>query len=110
MNTEQGQVIQDIDGNLKQKILELIERIYCKKYIGTLEVKHIKPIGVTVRFGLNNDEKPIYISAELDDISFLKYIEKELHSRHFDIVKYFLGYKEYPYNCHSDRRCIKCHD
>ena len=97
MNTEQGQVIQDIDGNLKQKILELIERIYCKKYIGTLEVKHIKPIGVTVRFGLNNDEKPIYISAELDDISFLKYIEKELHSRHFDIVKYFLGYKEYPY-------------
>ena len=74
MNTEQGQVIQDIDGNLKQKILELIERIYCKKYIGTLEVKHIKPIGVTVRFGLNNDEKPIYISAELDDISFLKCI------------------------------------
>ena len=60
MNIEQGQVIQDIDGNLKQKILELIERIYCKKYIGTLEVKHIKPIGVTVRFGLNNDEKPIW--------------------------------------------------
>ena len=104
------QVIQDIDGNLKQKILDLIERIYCKKYIGTLEVNHINPIGVTVRFGLNNDEKPIYISAELSDDDFMIFIEKELHSRRLDIVKYFLGYKDYPYNCNIDRRCIKCND
>lgn len=104
------QVTQDIDGKLKQQILELIEKIYCKKYIGTLKVNHINPIGVTVRFGILNNEKPIYISAELKDDQFLKYIEKELHLRHFDLDKYFVGYKEYSYHCPVDRRCIPCND
>ena len=102
-----GQVIHDIDGKLQQQILRLIERIYCKKYIGTLKVTHNNPTGITARFGILTDEKPIYISADLDDNSFLKYIEKELRLRHFDMVKFFVGYKESPYTCPVDRQCCK---
>nr|DAN37437.1 MAG TPA: hypothetical protein [Crassvirales sp.] len=110
MIIEPEQVIRETDGNIKEEILSIIEKIYCKKYIGTLEIYRIIPFGLIVRFGLNCNEKPIYIAAELSDDKFLKYMEKEIRSRRFDFVKYFIGYKEYPYNCNKDRRCIKCHE
>lgn len=110
MIIEPEQVTRETDGKLRNEILALIQKIYCAKYIGTLEVYRIIPLGVIVCFGLNCNEKPIYIAAELPDDKFLKYMEKEIRSRRFDFVKYFLGYKEYPYNCPKDRRCIKCHE
>lgn len=110
MIIEPEQVIRETDGKLKNEILKLIQQIYCAKYTGTLEIYRIIPLGVIVRFGLNCNENPIYIAAELPDDKFLKYMEKEIRSRRFDFVKYFLGYKEYPYNCPKDRRCIKCHE
>ena len=110
MIIEPEQVTRETDGKLRNEILALIQKIYCAKYIGTLEVYRIIPLGVIVRFGLNCNEKPIYIAAELPDDKFLKYMEKEIRLRRFDFVKYFLGYKEYPYNCPKDRRCIKCHE
>lgn len=110
MIIEPEQVTRETDGKLKNEILALIQKIYCAKYIGTLEVYRSIPSGIIVRFGLNCNEKPIYIAAELPDDKFLIYMEKEIRSRRFDFVKYFLGYKEYPYNCPKDRRCIKCHE
>lgn len=110
MIIEPEQVTRETDGKLRNEILALIQKIYCAKYIGTLEVYRVIPIGVIVRFGLNCHEKPVYIAAELEDDKFLKYMEKEIRLRRFDFVKYFLGYKEYPYNCPKDRRCIKCHE
>lgn len=103
-------VTQDSDGNLKEQILKLIEKIYCKKYIGSLEVFRNNPGGIITRFGLRCYEKPLYISADLPDDKFLIYMEKELRSRRFDFTKYFLGYKEDPYHCPTDRRCIKCNE
>ena len=78
---------------LEQAILDLIQRVYCKKYVG-----HIKcvPIcnnkGWTVILGLHNDYKPITISAELPDKKFLKFFEQELRDRDWNTVHWFTGY------------------
>lgn len=89
MIIEPEQVTRETDGKLKNEILALIQKIYCAKYIGTLEVYRSISSGIIVRFGLNCNEKPIYIAAELPDDKFLKYMEKEIRSRRFDFVKYF---------------------
>jgi hypothetical protein len=41
----------------------------------------------------NKPEHPISISAELKDSEFVKFVRKELRERHFELVKYFTGYK-----------------
>jgi len=46
--------------------------------------------------GFNKPDMPITISADLDDKHFLEFIKKELRDRHFDLVKYFTGYKYEP--------------
>jgi len=53
---------------IKQAILDIFMEVYEVKYVGTLEIKRIEPIGLIVRLGIMNDWKPMYISAELDDV------------------------------------------
>ena len=91
----------------KENILCLIEAIYHKKYIGTLEVSKLNP-GWRVRLGMNNTDKPIIISAELPDDKFLKFFREELLNRDLDSVSYFLGYKEYPDNGCPIKSSCKC--
>jgi len=87
-------------------ILSLIEDTYKKKYIGTIKVKKLKPIGWRVRLGMNNDDKPLYITAELPDNKFLKFFRLELLDRNWDCSEYFEGYKSYPDNgCPIDNSC-----
>lgn len=79
---------------MKDKILDLIECIYKKKYIGRIKVW--KDQAWNVRLGMNNDERPIFISAELPDDKFLKFFRRELQDRGWNVLQYFTGVKSYP--------------
>lgn len=81
---------------LKDSILQLIEQIYQKKYIGKLWITRLDPIGLQVKLGMNNVDKPIVISAQLEDQDFLNFFKEELRSRGLNTIKYFLGVKSYP--------------
>ena len=96
---------------IRQSILNTFTEVYNVKYVGSLEVERIEPIGLTVRLGIMNDLKPMYISAELDDVQFLKYFKKELYDRNLDMVEFFKGVKNYPDDCiqQIDTRC-GCHE
>lgn len=69
------------------KLLQAIEDIYNKKYIGYINVKELNPIGFDVSFG--NPEKPTHISAELNEDKFIKYFVQELRDRHLYDSQYF---------------------
>lgn len=86
------------EDEMKKAILCLIRKVYCKEYIGTLRLWKINPNGWVVRLGMNNDDKPIVISAELPDEKFLRYFEQELRDRNWDCSKWFIGVKSYPYH------------
>ena len=66
----------DINGSIKnmtqaeieQAIRDTIMEAYKSEYVGSLEITRINPIGLSVRLGIMNDLKPMYISAELDDV------------------------------------------
>jgi hypothetical protein len=47
----------------KQVILDAIEEVYKKRYVGTLKITKLTPVGYNIRLGMNNDDKPINISA-----------------------------------------------
>ncbi len=95
---------------LEQAILDLIQKVYCKKYVG-----HIKCIptchnnGWTVILGLHGDYKPITISAELPDKKFLKFFEQELRDRDWNTVHWFTGYQILDDGCPINKSC-KCND
>lgn len=94
---------------LEQAILELICRIYCKKYIGRLKVEDIfssfpyevKHIGYTLKMDLNKDEAPYVLSKEGDEKDFLEFIEKELRNAslvstdYFTAIQLYNNYDEY---------------
>lgn len=86
---------------IKYSILDIIEQVYQRKYIGKLYIARLDPIGLQVKFGMNNVDKPIVISAQLNDVDFLKFLKEELRSRGLNTVKYFLGVKSYPDNCNN---------
>lgn len=95
--TSEEQVIQ----NIKQYILEQIKQLYKKEYTGKLWVSELNPIGYQIKFGMNNNDKPLVISAELECNQFLKFMRKELIDRRMDLVKYFIGVKTYPDQCQN---------
>ena len=96
---------------IKQAIHAIITEAYNVRYVGSLEIKRIEPKGLSVRLGIMNDLKPMYISAELDDVQFLKYFKRELYDRNLDMVEFFKGVKNYPDDCiqQIDTRC-GCHE
>ena len=53
---------------IELRIRDIITEVYNVEYVGSLEVKRITPVGLIVRLGIMNDLKPMYISAELDDV------------------------------------------
>ena len=61
---------------LEQAIRDIIRRIYCKEYVGHMRCEPTcSGTGWTVLFGLNNDSRPIAITADLPDAKFLKFLE-----------------------------------
>lgn len=74
-------------------IRELIYKVYGELYIGKLKVKKLDTGGYDLILGLDVDEKPLHIAADLEWEEFLKYLEQELRSRHLHTTKYYTGYK-----------------
>lgn len=96
---------------IEQAIRCCFTEVYKVEYVGTLRVRRLDPIGIEVRLGIMNDYKPMYISAELDDVQFLKYFKRELYDRNLDMVEFFKGVKSYADDCLQklDDRC-GCHE
>lgn len=94
----------------------MIEQIYKRKYVGHIKIKRLCPIGLMVTLGMNNDDKPLVIAADLNDEDYLKFFCKELHERGLNVVKYFKGVKTYPgcskpidtrCGCHTENTCYE---
>ena len=80
---------------IRQAILEAVQDIYHKKYVGRLDVTELSN-GYKLSMWFNKPNAPISISAELPAQKFIEFIKKELRERHFELVKYFTGYKYEP--------------
>ena len=91
---------------LKQKLIQIIQEVYRKIYIGKLQVERLNPVGLVVKLGLNIDEKPITIAADLDDDRFLDFFRKEIREKRLDETKYFIGDQLLPYDeCSLPKGC-----
>lgn len=78
---------------MEQAILDLIEKLYKRKYCGGIKVKKLES-GYSVSFDLGiPDKQPITISADLEAEDFLKFIKQELISRQLYKVQFFRGIK-----------------
>lgn len=84
--------------NMEKAILDMIEKHYCKKYVGGIKVTKLGTgwAGYKLVLNLGNpDKRPIEIAADLEAEDFLKFIEKEIVKRQLSKVKYFTGVKKY---------------
>ena len=83
---------------LEAAVLSIIEKAYEAKYIGKIKIKDIldcsgKIVGYKLILGLNNNERPLTIQIEGTSEQFLKYVEKELRSRHLHYTAFYKGYQ-----------------
>ena len=70
------------------KILNLIEELYCKKYIGKIEIEKL-PVGYSTKFWLDKNN-PTTISAEIDnEENFLQFMRDELKNRYWHHNTYY---------------------
>lgn len=81
--------------HLEEKILDIIEKRYCRKYTGGIKVTQLTSGGYKLVLDLGNpDKRIIQISADIpSEEDFLKFIEQELISRQLEKVKFFRGVK-----------------
>lgn len=97
--------------DIEQAILEAVQDIYHKKYVGKLEVRQLSK-GYQLLMWFNKPEAPITMSAECSAENFIKFIRKELRERHFELVQYFTGYKYDPKDdCYqNESKSCSCND
>lgn len=83
--------------DLEQAVRDIVRKVYCREYVGKLEVSELKDgnevIGYHLTLGLNNIDKPVTINIEGDKCTFLCGIEQELRKRHLHYSTYSFGYK-----------------
>lgn len=81
--------------SLKDKVLQIIEKTFCSRYIGELDV--IKNENdYTLKLYLNQRESPMYFSYQGSEQGFLNRLQKELQTRQLDRVSYFKGVQTDP--------------
>lgn len=95
------------DTKLEAAIRELICKVYGFAYIGKLKVAELEYGGYEVNITLGIEDQPLHISAQLEWEDFLKFIEKELRSRHLHSAKYYTGYKIDAYEQRRTNRVNK---
>lgn len=95
---------------LKQDILNAFKEIYKVEYVSTIQIKKLEPKGYSVRLGIPNDYKPLYITLEVSDEKFPKLFRKELRDRQMQLVDFFEGQRVIGDECMEefDTRC-GCH-
>lgn len=70
------------------KILDLIKELYCKEYIGKIEVEKLH-VGYVVKFWLDKNT-PTTISAEIEnEEDFLQFMREELKNRYWHHNTYY---------------------
>ena len=84
---------------LEAAIRDIIRDIYCKEYISKLIITELPEGGYSAKFALNNIDKPLVISAQLNATDSLKFMKEELRTKSLWRVEYSLGYKTYPEDC-----------
>ena len=67
----------------EEQVRDLIERIYCYKYVGKIKITelhthrgHIR--GYLFDFGLNRDERPLSIAIDGCPNEVMRYLEQDL--------------------------------
>ena len=83
---------------MEERVRQLIEWIYCRKYVGYLKVEELTQcnqyhVGWKASIGLHCDEKPVEIAFDGTDDEFLQRLEKRLRQDHLHTTDYFNGYK-----------------
>lgn len=83
---------------MEEQVRQLIERVYCRKYVGYLKATELKDcqgyhFGWKVSLGLYSDEKPLEIAFDGTDDEFLTLLEKRLRQDHLHTTDYYNGYK-----------------
>lgn len=82
---------------LEEKILDIIEKRYKRKYIGGIKVKKLSSGYKLILYLGNPDKGGINISFDCEsEEDFLKFVEQELISRQLERVQYFRGVVNYP--------------
>lgn len=70
------------------KVLNLIEELYCKRYVGRIEIEKL-PVGYSTKFWLDKNN-PTTISAEIDkEEDFLQFMREELKNRYWHHNTYY---------------------
>lgn len=82
----------------EEQVRQLIERIYCYKYVGRIRITELHTAegglrGYLIDFGLNRDERPLSIAIDGTAEDCLKYLEKDLRQRRLHYDKYYFGEK-----------------
>jgi len=72
---------------LEAAIRDIIKSLYHKEYIAPIHIKDLET-GYEVAFE-HIQYHPLFISAELPDNEFLKFMREELRHKSFLIAKYF---------------------
>lgn len=95
---------------LEAAILCIIEKAYCAKYTGKLKIEELfdcnnNVSGYKLVLALNNVERPITMFMSGTQQDFLKYVEKELRSRHLHYTSYYTGYQVPVVDCDLDTSC-----
>lgn len=95
---------------LEAAILCIIEEAYCARYVGLLKVEDLldcnnNRVGYKLKLSLNNYERPLTMFWQGDEKSFLKYVERELRSRHLHYTSYYTGYQVPVVDCEIDTSC-----
>lgn len=96
---------------LELAVLLIIEKAYCAKYVGELKIQDLldcndKPVGYKLQLGLNSPERPLTIQMQGTAKQFLKFVEKELRTRHLHTTSYYMGYKLPPKeDCDKNTSC-----
>ena len=70
------------------KVLNLIEELYCKRYVGRIEIEKL-PVGYSAKFWLDKNN-PTTTSAEIDkEEDFLQFMREELKNRYWHHNTYY---------------------
>lgn len=93
-----------------QAIRETIFKAYGKCYVGHLRIHRLADGCIDVVLGLDGPDKPLHISAQLDEERFLEYFENELRKRRLTSTKFFTGYKTDMYERHFAKPIDHSHE